>query len=278
MEELHGKVAAVTGAGSGIGRALALRFAAEGMCVAAIDLDPTTAAETAALATGAGHAGEVVADQADVTDPASLRAAADRTFERWGAVDVLCNNAGVFVGGYLWDRPAEDMDFVMGVNVGGVLNGIAAFVPRMIHQDTEGHIVNTVSVSGLFGSPYSGPYTISKFAAFAVTEVLAHDLESVGSKLKVSALCPGIIATNIADATKRRLDEVGATDDQRFVSDVLAGSVPVGLDPADVAGCVVDGIRAERFVILTHDHFAQDLAARTEALVTGVLPAIPDFL
>jgi NAD(P)-dependent dehydrogenase (short-subunit alcohol dehydrogenase family) len=273
MQELGGKVAVVTGAGSGIGRALALRFASEGMRVAAVDLDATTAAETAAAASG-----EVVAEQADVADAASLRAAADRIFDRFGAVDVLCNNAGVFVGGYLWDRPAADMDFVMGVNVGGILNGIAAFVPRMIAQDTEGHIVDTVSVSGLFGSPFSGPYTISKFAAFAVTEVLAHDLESVGSKLKVSALCPGIIATNIADATKVRLDEVGATDDQRFVSDLLAGSVPVGLDPAQVATCVVDGIRAERFVILTHEHFADDLTARAAALVSGTLPPIPDFL
>jgi NAD(P)-dependent dehydrogenase (short-subunit alcohol dehydrogenase family) len=275
MQELTGKVAVVTGAGSGIGRALALRFASEGMRVVAADVDPAAAAETAALA---GGPGEVVAEAADVTDARAMRSLADRCFGRWGAVDVLCNNAGVFVGGYLWDRPAEDMDFVLGVNVRGILNGIAAFVPRMIEQGTEGHIVDTVSVSGLFASPYSGPYTISKFAAFAVTEVLALDLETIGSKLKVSALCPGIIATNIADATKRRLDEVGATDDQRFVSDVLAGSVPVGMDPAEVAGCVVDGIRAERFLILTHPHFAGDLAARTEALAAGQVPPFPDFL
>lgn len=273
MEELQGKAAVVTGAGSGIGRAIALRLASEGMRVAAIDLDPASAAATAAAA----GTDSVVAEQADVADAASLHAAADRCFERLGAVDVLCNNAGVFVGGYLWDRPAADMDFVMGVNVGGILNGISAFVPRMIEQGTDGHIVNTVSVSGLFGTPYSGPYTISKFAAFAVTEVLAHDLESVGSRLKVSALCPGIIATGIADATKRRLDDVGATDDQRFVSDVLAGAVPVGLDPAEVAGRVVDGIRSERFVILTHDHFADKLRTRTESLIAGTLPTFPDF-
>jgi NAD(P)-dependent dehydrogenase (short-subunit alcohol dehydrogenase family) len=145
-------------------------------------------------------------------------------------------------------------------------------------QGTDGHVVNTVSVSGLFGSPYSGPYTISKFAALAATEVLAHDLAAVGSRIRVSALCPGIIATNIAEAARRRLDERGATDDQRFVSDVLADSVPAGMDPAEVAGFVVDGIRADRFLILTHQRFADDLVARAAALATGNLPPYPEFL
>jgi NAD(P)-dependent dehydrogenase (short-subunit alcohol dehydrogenase family) len=265
MQELTGKVAVVTGAGSGIGRALARRLAAEGMRVVGADID-------------AAAVEEVVAEPVDVSDAASVTALADRVFDRWGAVDVLCNNAGVFVGGYLWDRPPDDLDFVLGVNLRGVLNGIAAFVPRMIAQDTEGHIVNTVSVSGLFSSPYSGPYTISKFAALAATEVLALDLAAIGSKLRVSALCPGIIATNIADAAKRRLDEVGATDDQRFVADVLAGSVPSGMDPAEVAARVVEGIRAERFLVLTHDRFAKDLVSRTDALIAGELPPYPDFI
>ena len=261
MQQLSGKVAVVTGAGSGIGRALAQRLAEEGMQVVGADIAAGTADE-----------------QVDVSDAASVAALADRVFERFGSVDVLCNNAGVFVGGYLWDRPAGDLDFVLGVNLRGILNGIAAFVPRMDAQGTEGHIVNTVSVSGLFGSPYSGPYTISKFAALAATEVLALDLATVGSRLRVSALCPGIIATNIAEAARSRLDETGATDDQRFVSDVLAESVPGGMDPAEVAGCVVDGIRAERFLILTHDRFRKDLATRADALVAGELPAYPDFI
>jgi NAD(P)-dependent dehydrogenase (short-subunit alcohol dehydrogenase family) len=274
MQELSGKVAVVTGAGSGIGRALALRLAAEGMRVVGADLDASAASATAVLA---GDGGGLVAEQVDVADRASVSALADRCFERFGSVDVLCNNAGVFVGGYLWDRPAADLDFVLGVNLHGVLAGISAFVPRMIAQGTEGHIVNTVSVSGLFGSPYSGPYTVSKFAALAATEVLAHDLATIGSRLRVSALCPGIIATNIAEAARRRLDEAGGTDDQRFVSDVLAGSVPAGMDPAEVAECVVDGIRAERFLILTHDRFRKDLQARADALAAGELPPYPDF-
>ena len=111
---------------------------------------------------------------------------ADAVFGRWGQVDLLCNNAGVFVGGVIWDRPMADFEFVLGPNLWGILHGIRSFVPRMVAQDTEGHVVNTASVAGLLGAPFEAPYAISKFAAFAATECLANDLS--GHRLQAQSL------------------------------------------------------------------------------------------
>ncbi len=199
---------------------------------------------------------------------------ADDVFDQWGQVDLLCNNAGVFLGGYLWDRHVEDLEHILGVNLWGILHGIRAFVPRMIAQDTEGHIVNTASVSGIFGSPLSGPYNISKFAAFAATETLAGDLVLSGSKLRASVLCPGIVSTNIATRALHRPEETGRplTDDQRFVTEMLIDLVPTGLDPAEVAGIVLDGIHAEDFLILTHGHHAESITSRAAELTTTPSP------
>ena len=158
---------------------------------------------------------------------------ADAVFDRFGHVDVLCNNAGVFVGGLIWDRPAADFEFVLGANLWGILNGIRSFVPRMIAQGTDGHIVNTSSVAGLFGAPFEAPYAISKFAAFAATESLAHDLAAVGSRLKVSVLCPSVIKTNIVDSDRHRPSRLITefTEDQKFVTDYLARAVDEGPGP-----------------------------------------------
>ena len=145
----------------------------------------------------------------DVSRAGDVDALADAVFARWGRVDVLCNNAGVFVGGLIWDRPVEDFEFVLGANLWGILHGIRAFVPRMLAQDTEGHIVNTSSVAGLLGAPFEAPYAISKFAAFAATESLANDLAAVGSKLRASVLCPGMITTNIVDSDRHRPERLG---------------------------------------------------------------------
>ena len=278
MKELRDKVAVVTGAGSGIGRALAVRFAAEGMRVAMADVDGDALAGTVRLLADApGGAGRalVVAEVVDVADADEVAAFADAVFGH-GPVDVLGNNAGVFVGGYLWERTVEELQFVLGVNLWGILHGIRSFVPRMIAQDTEGHIVNTVSVAGLFGSGVSGPYNISKFAAFAATETLASDLIASGSKLRASALCPGVIATSIAERTKARAGD-GGTPEQQFVNDLLVSMVPKGMDPAEVAATVVDGIRAEQFLILTHDHHAAFLEPRAAELVARRLPSFVDY-
>jgi NAD(P)-dependent dehydrogenase (short-subunit alcohol dehydrogenase family) len=279
MQELLGKVAVVTGAGSGIGQALALALAAEGMHVGLADLDQRSLAGTAALVGERAPSVESMTQGCDVSRAAEVEALADAVFERWGQVDVVCNNAGVFVGGLMWDRPVEDFEFVLGANLWGILHGIRAFVPRMLAQDTEGHIVNTASVAGLLGAPFEAPYAISKFAAFAATECLANDLLATGSKLKASVLCPGMVHTNILDSERHRPERLATvlSEDQKFVSDFLAQAVAGGMNPAEVAQKVVDGIRAEQFLILTHEAYPQKLLDRADALVARRLPDFPGF-
>lgn len=264
----------VTGGGSGIGRALVERFAAEGMTVAIGDLDGASAEAVAASIDA-----PTMPLAVDVSDGDQVQAFADRIFDELGQVDVLCNNAGVFIGGFLWERPAVDLEFVLGVNLWGILHGIRAFVPRMIAQDTEGHIVNTASVAGLFGSPYSGPYGVSKFAAFAAAETLAHDLAVTGSKLTASVLCPGMIRTPIAEAVLNRepLPGTTLTDDQAFVNQILADVVATGIDPSHVADCVLNGIRDETFLILSHPHHAGEITKRAQHLAALELPPIVDY-
>jgi NAD(P)-dependent dehydrogenase (short-subunit alcohol dehydrogenase family) len=279
MQEFQGKTAVVTGAGSGIGRALVLTFAGEGMRVAMADLDAGALSETEGLVGAEFPSTEVLSRQCDVSQAEQVNSLADAVFDRWGQVDVVCNNAGVFVGGVIWDRPDADFDFVLGANVWGILHGIRAFVPRMIAQGTEGHVVNTSSVAGLLGAPFEAPYAISKFAAYAATESLAHDLVAAGSKIRASVLCPGIIATNIVDSDRHRPKELmtPVTDDQKFVTDFLSSAVAVGMPPSEVAKMVVAAIRAEEFLILTHDSYPKQLQARTEALVARRLPDVAEF-
>ncbi|QYG95064.1 SDR family NAD(P)-dependent oxidoreductase [Iamia sp. SCSIO 61187] len=281
MQDLVGRVAVVTGAGNGIGRALAQRLAAEGMRVALADVDTAALGDTGRLLVEAGvDPGDVLAQPTDVRLEDDVTALADRVFREWGQVDLLCNNAGVFVGGFLWERPAADLEFVLGVNVWGILHGIRAFVPRMIAQGTPGHVVDTCSVAGLLGSPYSGPYGISKFAALAATEALALDLEAVGSQIKVTALCPGMVRTSIADDVDKHRPtalRTEATDDQAFVNEMLGVVTQQGIDPAEVAQMVVAAVREERFLLLTHAHHAQPLRDRAESLATGQLPPRGDF-
>jgi NAD(P)-dependent dehydrogenase (short-subunit alcohol dehydrogenase family) len=279
MQEFRGKTAVVTGAGSGIGRALSLAFAAEGMRVAMADIDDEALSGSASLAGAAVPSVEVTTQVCDVGDAGAVCAWADAVFDRFGQVDVVCNNAGVFVGGLIWDRPTEDFEFVLGANLWGILNGIRAFVPRMIAQGTEGHVVNTASVAGLFGAPFESPYAISKFAAFAATESLAHDLAAVGSRLKASVLCPGVIATNIVASERHRPERLTTevTEEQKLVTDYLAQAVPRGMDPAEVARMVIAAIRAEEFLILTHDAYRPSLTARVSSLAAGRLPDVPEF-
>lgn len=280
MKELAGRTAVVTGAGSGIGRALACRFATEGMQVGLLDIDGDAARATAELIADVAPATRTFTVAVDVSDDDAVARAADAVFAEFGAVHVLCLNAGVFLGGLLWERPKVDLDFAFGVNIDGVINGIRRFVPRMIAQDTEGHVVTTASVAGLFGTPFAGPYSVSKFAAFAVGETLAHDLIATGTKLRASVLCPGIIKTPIAHTARDRGPQPGTdtSDEQRFINDVLVDIVDEGgLDPSVVGDRVVSAIRDERFLTLTHDHHAESIAARAHELAELQLPTIVDY-
>jgi NAD(P)-dependent dehydrogenase (short-subunit alcohol dehydrogenase family) len=267
MEQLDGKVAVVTGAASGIGWALAQRFVAEGMRVVAADVEPVSSAGVHPYA-------------ADVTRFDDVAALADYTFTTFGAVDVLCNNAGVFAGGLMWERPASDFTWTLGVNVWGILHGIRAFVPRMLAAGTPGHIVNTVSMAGLCTNAFSGPYTVSKFAALAATECLAHDLAAVGAPIKVSAVVPGAVATSIGASRRNRPADLAAarTEDAAFVEQTLIDFTSTqGAPPEDVAGMIVDAIRAEQFLVPTRPSYAEQIRIRADALIAKELPPMPTF-
>jgi NAD(P)-dependent dehydrogenase (short-subunit alcohol dehydrogenase family) len=269
MEDFAGTIVAVTGAGSGIGAALARAFTAEGATVAAADIDGT-AVEGIAAAIGGAASAHVV----DVADPAAVDRFADEVFTTHGRVDVLINNAGVFQGGLMWERSLEDWRWAFDVNVLGIVHGVRSFVPRMLAQGTDGHVVNTASVAAFVAGAASSPYVVSKCAAFSVSECLALDLAAVGSKIGVSVLTPSAIDTGIAHTARVRPAGYGTdtSDDGRMTVDGLAAITGAGMPPDDVAPHVLDGIRKREFLIPTRPSYRDQITNRYEALLERRLP------
>jgi NAD(P)-dependent dehydrogenase (short-subunit alcohol dehydrogenase family) len=273
IQDFRDKVAVVTGAAGGIGAALVEGFAAEGMKVVAADLDGAGAARTAERIGGTARAVAV-----DVSDAGSVQALADEVFDTFGRVDLLINNAGVFQGGLSWQRSVEDWDWILGVNVYGIIHGIRSFVPRMIEQDSEGHVVNTASVAAYVAGPFSGPYVVSKCAAMSLTECLALDLAAVGSKIGASVLTPSTFDTEIAHTARVRQPEYGVDDtpDNKMTVEALASITSTGLEPVEAFAPVRDGVRSGEFLIPTKPSYANQLRARYEALVERALPERPE--
>jgi NAD(P)-dependent dehydrogenase (short-subunit alcohol dehydrogenase family) len=273
VEQLDGRVAVVTGAASGIGRALALRFGAEGMKVVAADVERDALEETGARLRDAGV--DALVQPTDVSDAPAVDALAAATYDAFGAAHVVCNNAGVFQGGVLWQRSDDDWRWVLGVNLYGIVHGIRAFVPRMIEQGGEGHVVNTASMAGITTAAYSGPYHVSKFAAVALSECLANDLRATGSSIGVSVLCPGAVDTRIAFSARNRptaVPDETAAPDAHFVEQALRDLASKGLEPAEVADLVVDAIRTGRFWVPTNDSYDDQVRTRYEDMIARRAP------
>jgi NAD(P)-dependent dehydrogenase (short-subunit alcohol dehydrogenase family) len=251
VQDLNDKVAVITGGASGIGRALAQRFASEGARVVIGDVEKSALDIAVSELRAAGA--EVEGVVTDVTDPAQMQALADAAVARFGGVHIFCNNAGVGGGGLSWEMPLSTWEWVIGVNLWGVIHGVRAFVPLLVQQP-EAHIVNTASVAGLVAAPFMGPYNASKHAVVAISETLHHELAMAAPQVKVSVLCPGWVNTKIAESARNRPEHLqdGAVPDADGAS-LLRGFIEKGMPPADVAAKVLDAIRAERFWILTHD-------------------------
>ena len=269
LRELGGRVAVVTGAGSGIGAALARGFAAEGMRVLAADID-----EAGAKSTAAAIGGEAVGTVVDVADGASVAALADQAFGEFGQVDLLVNNAGVFQGGLSWERSVEDWDWTLGVNLYGIIHAIRSFVPRMIAQDTEGHVVNTASVAAFVAGPTSSPYVVSKCAALSITECLALDLKLVGSKIGASVLTPSSFDTGIAATARVRPERFGRdeSDDGKGTVQALTSLTAQGMEPEAAVAPVLRGIRDDEFLIPTKPSYQEQIRNRYDALLERRLP------
>lgn len=252
---LHGKTAVVTGAASGIGRAMAERFVSAGMRVVLADIEEPRLEEV--VHTLAQVGGTVIGFACDVADRASVEKLADAAQSSFGTVHLLCNNAGVSGGGSpIWDTTDNDWTWVLGVNVMGVVHGLQVFVPRMLASGEQCHVVNTSSVSGLSTGPHS-IYGVAKHAVTRLSEIAWYDLQATGAPVGISVLCPGIVATHIVTADRNRpvslRDHIDDATAERRRAVMLAAEerfLREGMPPSEVADAVVDAVEADRFWIL----------------------------
>ena len=277
MQDFDGKVAVVTGGASGIGFALGRRFADEGMNVVLADVEAPALDRAVRELRAAGA--EVHGVVTDVSDGAQVQALADEAVTRFGAVHVVCNNAGVGAGGSAWEMPLSTWEWVLGVNLWGVIHGLRAFVPILLQQ-SEGYVVNTASVAGLVAAPYMAPYNASKHAVVAISESLHHELALTGASVKVSVICPAWVKTRIAESARNRPAQLRDEDEDATAAGaaLLQQLLEQGMAPDVVADKVLAAMRAEQFWILTHDDqgdFWVDLvASRLESVRGRTNPAL----
>jgi len=268
-----GKVAVVTGAASGIGRAMAEAFAAAGSAVVVADLEAAAAERVAAGIRERGGVAEAIA--VDVSDAGAVDALAAATIQRFGRVDVLCNNAGVSTFNLLRDHTLDDWRWVFSVNLWGVVNGLQTFVPIMREQGTPAHIVNTASIAGLLsGIAFIGPYSATKVAVVSISETLAQELQMESSLINVSVLCPSSVNTNVMESERNRPAALGteqrsevAESVRLMIRDSFTG--PTGKTPEEVAAMVLDAIGSNRFWIITHPDERAVVEARANTIVAS---------
>jgi NAD(P)-dependent dehydrogenase (short-subunit alcohol dehydrogenase family) len=271
----------VTGAGSGMGMAFAVRFAAERMKVVAADIQQDALDRTVTELADGGT--EVIGVRTDVSDPAAVTALAEAATSRFGAVHLLCNNAGVegYLDGAIWEATDKDWTWTFDVNYWSVVHGIRAFVPGMLAHGQPAHVVNTCSMTSVV--PASNMYGITKQAVLALTEVLAGDLASRGAAIGVTALCPGIIATNLFHGSRNRPDdlrnevETEGTREGAELRERMHATLSQGMPPSEVADLLVDAVRRNAPYLLTDHDWDHLVRARADAILAGAVggPARP---
>lgn len=277
MQDFHDKVVVITGAASGIGRAMAEAFAKEGARLVVADIDAQALEKEQQRLRDFGAV--ALAVQVDVADGASVESLARQTLDAYGAVHVVCNNAGV--GQSLratWEFSVEYWRWMLGVNLWGVIHGIRTFVPIMLDRLSEGHIVNTASVAGLvsYPVPYHAVYAATKHAVVSISESLHADSTRAKSKIKASVLCPGLVQTKIMDSARHRSGVLAAEGHtQDAVARTWTQQIESSANPADIAAQVLAGIRNEQLYILTHQELNDVIRAHAEDLVLQRNPAPP---
>jgi NAD(P)-dependent dehydrogenase (short-subunit alcohol dehydrogenase family) len=270
VQALNGKVAVITGGASGIGRAVADRAAREGMRLVLGDIEagPLEAA-AAELAADGTEVEAVVCDVSSASDVEHLR---DRAVARFGTAHLVHNNAGVAVGGPIWTVPVADWQWIMGVNLWGVVHGVRAFVPLMIEQG-EGHVVNTASVAGLLSPAMLGPYNVTKHGVVTLSETLYRDLRALGSSVGVSVLCPGFVRTGIGTSDRNRPSWAPSPNPAAAATgDAAASLVAGGMDPTIVGDRVIEAVLDDTFYILTHEESVPGVKLRLDDIIHGRAP------
>jgi len=277
VRDFEGKVAVVTGGASGIGLGMATKFAEKGMKLVLADVEVPALEKAAAAFEAEGT--EVLAVPTDVSSEEAMDALGAKTFERFGGVHVVCNNAGVGGGGVMWELTRKDWEWVMGPNLWGVIHGVRVFAKHLVEQD-EGHIVNTASMAGMLSVPGMGPYNVTKHAVVTLSETLYSELVAAESKVGVSVLCPGFVNTRIFESDRNRPEDLQnapgtepeMTDEDVARREMAAQFMKTAMPTTKVAELVFDAIEHQKLYILTHPGSADSIRRRMEAIIEGRNP------
>ncbi|MBX3591059.1 MAG: SDR family oxidoreductase [Burkholderiaceae bacterium] len=278
MKDFASKVAVVTGAGSGFGREFARIGASLGMKLSLADIQPEALAATVDELRGQGA--QVIGETVDVSRGADVERLAQRTLDTYGAVHLLFNNAGVASGGLVWENSVKDWEWVLGVNLWGVIHGVRTFVPAMLAQGDECHVVNTASVAGLLSPQLMGVYNVSKHGVVTLTETLYQDLRVTGARIGVSLLCPAFVPTGIAQSHRNRPAGLqdGAAPTASMIASQKASEKAVSsgrISAAEVARMTFDAIRENRFYVITHPKILASVELRLQDVIAQRNPSDP---
>ena len=278
MKDFAGKVAVITGAGSGFGREFARIGASLGMKLVLADVQPDALAATADELRGKGA--ELIAERVDVSKGEDVERLARRTKEAFGKAHLLFNNAGVAAGGLVWENSQKDWEWVLGVNLWGVIHGVRCFVPMMLEQGDECHVVNTASVAGLLSTQLMGIYNVSKHGVVTLTETLYNDLRLKGANVGVTLLCPAYVPTAINQSQRNRPDGAEAageqTESMKAAQAAMDKAVSSGrISAEDVARMTFDAIRENRFYVVTHPKILASVELRMQDVVAQRNPSDP---
>ncbi|MBR7747796.1 SDR family NAD(P)-dependent oxidoreductase [Undibacterium baiyunense] len=277
MQDLKAKVAVITGAAEGIGKAIAVAAAAEGMRLILADIHQELLDKTVTELRQSGA--EVIGVVTDVSKENEIQNLADQAYAQFGQVHLLVNNAGVAFAKSAWETTAKDWEWIMGINLYGITHAIRIFVPRMLAGNEVAHIVNTASVAGLIAEPALAAYNVSKFGVVALSESLQHDLNLRQAKIGVSVLCPSWVKTRITDAERNRKTEDRIQVEQLEKVSVKTGAainkaVEAGIAPQQVARDVINAVKNNTFYILTHPETKAAVAIRSDDILQGRAPTL----
>lgn len=277
MQDFNNKVAVITGAASGIGFAIAREAATRGMKLVLADIEVAALEKAAQVLTSTGA--DLITVVTDVSDAASMENVEAKTFSAYGAVHLVFNNAGVGGGGCIWELDTDYWQWVLGANLWGVIHGMRVFTKHLLAQG-EGHIINTASVAGLMSAPGTGPYTVSKHAVVALSEVLAGELRNANAAVGVSVLCPSFVDTQIYLAERNRplpdskKNDPAYIEEQKVLGEMAGDFFKTVMSPTDVAKQVFEAIEQNRFYILTHPGVKVHVEKRMQAILNDGKPTV----